>query len=407
MSKYSFSRIQTYKQCPLKYRFKYIDRIKDQDFTLTADLLLGSAVHYALEKLYEEVSNFKSVDEQKLLEFFYSYWNSEVESLEASGEWLLVRDGTKEEDFQLRGEEYLKTYYEKYSPFDQIKVIDTEANVSFTLDEDVSFTGFIDRLDKDGDTFIINDYKTNKRLPTENKESMKEQLTFYGIGVKEKYGKYFKKMKAKLYFLHFDIEDTWEITDGLLQEVTEKYRWLVKEIEAKKSKFIAGDKDVFEVTETPLCRFCEYVSICPLFSHITSDGEALDDISPATIRILIDEYNESATREKEAKKEKDGIKKVLIAFAKKNNFKKLYGKTCSISVSSRVNYSAIDKEELKELLEEKWFIDKVLDLNFPKLNKLIKGNEIDVESLGNTIKKSDITMLRLGKKVELGDNIGE
>ena len=224
MSKYSFSRIQTYKQCPLKYRFKYIDRIKDQDFTLTADLLLGSAVHYALEKLYEEISNFKSVEEEKLLEFFYSYWNSEVESLKASGEELLVREGSIEGDFQLRGEEYLKAYYENNTPFDKIKVVDTEANVSFALDEDVSFAGFIDRLDKDGDTFVINDYKTNKRLPTENKDSMKEQLTLYAIGVKEKYGKYLKKIKARLYFLHFDIEDTWEITDELLFEVTEKYR---------------------------------------------------------------------------------------------------------------------------------------------------------------------------------------
>gem|GEM_PF-6330043 len=46
-------------------------------------------------------------------------------------------------------------------------------------------------------------------------------------------------------------------------------------------------------------------------------------------------------------------------------------------------------------------MDKVMDLNLPKLNKLIKDNEIDIENLGNTVKKSDITMLRLGKKVDL------
>ncbi len=397
MSKYSFSRIQTYIQCPLKYRFKYIDRIKDQDFEQTADLLLGSAVHYALEKLYEEISNFKNVSEQKLLEFFYSYWNMEIESLKVSGDGLVVREGSTEDDFILRGEEYLKSYFEKNKPFDNIKVVDTEANVSFKLDEDVVFAGFIDRLDKDGDTFVINDYKTNKRLPPESKDSMKEQLTLYAMWVKEKYGKYFKRLKARLYFLHFDIEDSWEITENLLQEVTEKYRWLVKEIEAKKAKFLDGEKNIFEIKETPLCRFCEYTSICPLFSHITSDGEAVDDLSPETIRILVDDYKKCAIREKEAKKEKDGIKKVLVAFAKKNNFKKLYGKTCSISVNSRVNYSVIDKEKLRELLEKQWFIDKVLDLNIPKLNKLIKENEIDPENLWNTIKKSDITILRVGK----------
>ena len=59
------------------------------------------------------------------------------------------------------------------------------------------------------------------------------------------------------------------------------------------------------------------------------------------------------------------------------------------------------------MLEEKALIEKVLDLSLPKLNKLIKENVIDVEDLWNTIKKSDITMLRIGKKGELGDNIGD
>jgi len=50
---------------------------------------------------------------------------------------------------------------------------------------------------------VINDYKTNKNLPPENDHKYQEQLNLYALGVQQKYGKYFKKMKARLHFLHF------------------------------------------------------------------------------------------------------------------------------------------------------------------------------------------------------------
>jgi len=45
----------------------------------------------------------------------------------------------------------------------------------------IKFRGFIDRLDKEGETFVINDYKTNKNLPPESKEEYQEQLTLYAL----------------------------------------------------------------------------------------------------------------------------------------------------------------------------------------------------------------------------------
>ena len=53
-----------------------------------------------------------------------------------------------------------------------------------------SFFWIIDRLDKEDDgTFIINDYKTNKNLPPEDKEEYIEQLTLYALWIRQKYGK--------------------------------------------------------------------------------------------------------------------------------------------------------------------------------------------------------------------------
>lgn len=169
-------------------------------------------------------------------------------------------------------------------------MIDTELSIVFDMHDDIKFRGFVDRLDKVGDTFIISDYKTNKKLPTEDKDHYIEQLTLYGIGIKEKYGKYFKKLKAKLYFLHFDIEDEREITAEKLEEVSNKYLEIIEDIERKKLQFEKGNKKIFEANKTPLCRWCEYMNICPLFTYINEQEEVVSSLSQKTLAALIDEF---------------------------------------------------------------------------------------------------------------------
>jgi hypothetical protein len=105
-------------------------------------------------------------------------------------------------------------------------------------------------LDKVGDDFIIHDYKTGKKLPSEEKDSYIEQLTLYGLAIKQHYGKYFQKLRAKLHFLHFDIEDEREITDEQIQRIADKYISIVRDIEAKTAAYHKGDKKVFEPTKS-------------------------------------------------------------------------------------------------------------------------------------------------------------
>jgi ATP-dependent helicase/DNAse subunit B len=54
---YSFSQLQLFAQCPRKYQFRYIDKI-EKEFESSADLILGNAVHTALEHLYNQVNVF-------------------------------------------------------------------------------------------------------------------------------------------------------------------------------------------------------------------------------------------------------------------------------------------------------------------------------------------------------------
>jgi hypothetical protein len=74
-------------------------------------------------------------------------------------------------------------------------------------------------------------------LPPEQKEEYIEQLTLYGLGVQQKYAKYFTNLKARLYYLHFDLVDEREITDASIQTVVKKYSDLIEKVEHKKFSY--------------------------------------------------------------------------------------------------------------------------------------------------------------------------
>ena len=222
MAKYSVSQIQSYLQCPLQYRYHYIDKIPTLEFEETVDTLLWSLVHKSLENLYDSVNVFKIPTKEDVIKWYYDLW--EQKEKEIAENWWEIKNNHSDlsiDDFKRRWEVYLSRYYDKHSPFEDIKVISTEKQLWFKLDENINFYWIIDRLDKIWDNFIISDYKTNKNLPEKDKNQYIEQLTLYWLGVLEHYWKYLKddeNLKARLYFLHFDIEEERELTKDKLTE---------------------------------------------------------------------------------------------------------------------------------------------------------------------------------------------
>jgi len=96
--------------------------------------------------------------------------------------------------FTLRGIEYLQWYHETYEPFD-VRVMGIEDWISVRLDEQINFRGKLDRLDADGDTIVITDYKTSRRLMPDDDDTNREQLVLYAHGVKHNYGRKFGQIQ--------------------------------------------------------------------------------------------------------------------------------------------------------------------------------------------------------------------
>lgn len=416
MSVYSFSQTQTFLQCPRKYQYKYVDKIQEKEFESSPDLILGHSVHAALERLYNQINVFKIPSKDELLAKFKDQRDSEIKEATKEKELQLKWEQTLE-DYIRRGIHYVANYYDKYSPFENISVVATEASIVFDLNPPstsmdtssfthlreqiketsswIKFRGFIDRLDKEWETFVINDYKTNKNLPPESKEEYREQLTLYGLWVQQNYAKYFTKIKARLHYLHFDLMDEWEITDELLATVTKKYADTISEIEAKKFAYNMGDKKCFEPKENNYCRYCEYYSLCPLRAHLKFDDEVVwGELGEKTVKWLVDEYVELSKQESQAKHDKDLIKNILVEYIQEHNLLKLFGNTWKISVSQTENISIEDKEKVKNILGALWLLNEAMELDRFKLQKLVKEHKISFEQLGDAAVKNVSRTLR-------------
>ena len=399
MSVYSFSQLQLFQQCPRKYQYKYVDQIKEKEFESSPDLILGQSVHKVLENLYNNVNVFKIPNLEDVMEDFHNTRNEEMEKA-TKEKPLQIKGQQTLEDYIRRGEHYVNAYYKKYAPFENIKVIATESMMHFQLDKDgqKKFRGVIDRIDKDGDTFIINDYKTNKNLPPEQKQDYIEQQTLYGLWIQQKYGKYFKNIKARLHYLHFDITDEREITDEVLAPIVEKYSNIIEWVEHKKFAYNMGDKRAFEPIQNEYCKYCEYMTICPLRAHMKYDDEVIwGELGEKTVKHLVDEYVQFSKQESESKAQKELLKDMLVEYLEKKWLLKLFGNTYKISASQWESISIKDKDLLVNKLQELGILNEALDIDRFKVQKLVKEWKLDTTKLDWSVEKKSSWTLRWSK----------
>lgn len=399
---YSFSQINLYNQCPKKYQFRYIDWL-EREFETSPDLILGTSVHWALERLYQQISILNTPIKADVLWKFHELWNN---SIADAGEKLIYKGDQHEDDYLRRWEKYLEAYYDKYSPFKDTTVVATESMMNFSLDKDNSsenkqFRWIIDRLDKDSDgNFIINDYKTNKKLPPEWDDEYREQLTLYAYWVQQKYWKYLKNIKARILYLHFDITDEWNITQEAIDSVVLKYTSAINNIESSRFDYNMWVKNAFPTNQNAYCKYCEYQNVCPLRQHLNIEDEIVNwwELWDTTIKKLIDQYAEYSQKATEANKEKEAIKEIIIEYAQKKELEQLFWEKYKLSVSKTDNYSAKDIEELRQLLQKKNLMDDAIDIPYYKLNALVKDQKLTQEEIKNYLNKKDSWRLTPWKK---------
>jgi len=124
MKIYSHSRLSTFEQCPLKFKLKYIDKLKPE-IERSIEAHLGGVVHEVLEWLYTEVKNKKLPSLDHIIKIYAEKWQETF-----TPEILIVKQNKTIQDYFNKGVQFLIDYYTKNKPFDD-NTLETEKKIVF------------------------------------------------------------------------------------------------------------------------------------------------------------------------------------------------------------------------------------------------------------------------------------
>lgn len=245
---YSHSRLSTFEQCKLKFKFRYIDKLTPE-IENTIEGFLGGIVHESLEWLYNQVIKNSIPSLEQLIEFYAISWNKQYTS-----DIKIVSPDLAPEFYFNKGIKFLIDYYMKNQPFSD-NTIAIEHKILLDLDGSGKYQlqGFIDRLvhNKETNIFEIHDYKTGQIKSQEDLDKDR-QLAIYSIGVRKLYPEA-KDVHLIWHYLDFNEKKSSKRTHEQLEQLKQEIIQLINKIESEKD---------FSATPGILCKWCEFRKYC-------------------------------------------------------------------------------------------------------------------------------------------------
>lgn len=401
---YSPTKINAFDGCKLKYKYQYIDKL-ESDLT-TIERFMGSMVHEVLEGFYKLVKGGSVKELQWVLDKYKEVWQKNyTESVK------IVKEDLSADDYYNKGKQALIDYYEKYKPFNQAKIVDTEHFVNFKIKFDgveCDFCGVLDRLDWNDkeNIFEIHDYKLTNTLMSQYKADSDWQLGLYHIALKEKWPD-IEKVKLVWHSLLFNKEiisfRSKEQIEQLKQQVAEK----VKEVEGC---------DEFPPQKSVLCDWCDFQNICPLWKHPKAMEElAVNKYKKDPGVKLVTEYKKLEETKNEFKEEihkieeeQEKIKEAAVEFAEREKISIIDGPEARLKVDIKDELRAPTRaedqkswEKLRDFLIQEGKYQEVSTVNGNMLNYRIRGNVWPsdfIKKIEQFLKRQITKTVRLVKK---------
>jgi len=386
----SYSALETFKQCPLKYKYSQIDKIREPK---RVESVFGTIVHSALKFMFERSPLYPT--EYVVINFFTEKWS------EKSGAIVWPDENRREREEKMYFEEgvkILKNFYKKNKPWNY-NAIELEGSFSVKITDERSgevhqLTGKIDRIDKNPETdeYEIIDYKTGKRMPPQDSLADNLQLGVYGLALASRWPDMKTTIKTTLYFLKHNesvsVESTGEMREKSKGEILSAIRAVEK----------SGKEGAFPPIVSPLCNWCGYRKICPMWSHEYLPEEKKSDPTEKELANALQEFFEIKKSDDEHKKRLAELRDIILRYMDSQKVERVFGDHGSLLRTTLPRYS-FDLEKVRPILEAigKW--DAILDPDMKKLEKLITTLPHEIqERLLSLREKKETVMLKPGKK---------
>lgn len=250
---FSHSRLASFENCPKQFEFRYVKKLPAESEGVEA--FVGRRVHEVLERLYRFVGRGLLPSLPKVLSRFHALWDESFDPERVR----IVREGVPLDFYRALGERCLRNYYLRHYPFDADETLAIEERLVFDLDPEGRYRmqGIVDRLVRAEDGAIeIHDYKTGQRVPSQKRLDEDRQLALYQIGVAERY----PGTPARLVW-HFVASGQVRTSLRDAEQLEELRRRTIERIDE------IGRETRFEPRPSPLCGWCEYRQLCPVWNE--------------------------------------------------------------------------------------------------------------------------------------------
>ncbi len=324
----SYSSLDTYQTCSLKYKYREIDKLPEEK---SKEAVFGTLVHSTMKFIHEPALVPPSVEQA--IDYFGKHWNGD-----------LFESELEERAAFVQGVEMIQRYYET-NRIAELNPIALESRFSIEIGTEEAgkhvIAGVIDRIDRTRDGYEIIDYKTTKKMPSQDKIDNDLQLSIYLRAFLARYPKEWErldKITVSLYFLKHGVKLSSTRTREQLEALDTVFLEVIHAIEAGK----------FAPTLSPLCDWCSFQKICPLWKHKFKDApkEAIEktDAERAIEEFLVLRNEITADKKRLAE-----LQEKIMEYMEQEEVERVFGSTGIIGKSIRTTYS-YDEKKLRELL---------------------------------------------------------
>ena len=331
--KTSYSALDTFRQCPLKYKFQVVEKIKAPK---SKEAVFGDKLHKALQFSHKQSPVSPTLDE--LLSYIKEIWESEVFSDEQT-DMIYFSEAIK----------ILKNYYENYTRIkDKFTVLDTETRFEVLLenpenkDQKCLLRGIIDRVDKIKDGVEVIDYKTAKRFPAQDDVNNSLQLSLYCIGVLNRWPEFAKygpeNIKLTLYYLKHQETISSKRTKEQLDNVQKQTWEMLKEIE----------KSEFQPIPSALCDWCGYRRLCPMWKHLYKEQMTIDD---EQVKKVVDEFFALKQTNSQNNKKINDLKEIIENYLDKEKIERVFGDVGYVTRLTQIKTGGYDIKKLEQIIK--------------------------------------------------------
>jgi CRISPR/Cas system-associated exonuclease Cas4 (RecB family) len=252
------SSINTYRQCPRKYYYQYIEELPTKPSIHT---VRGHVVHQVLENFFKtdiskmDRGNYAIELKNSVQDLLAKYWKGEKEfgKLGLAKEKLMFFFDESMimllrwvNGFIARLEGVMAQGYNLKEAFKRLTPRTEQQYVS----EEYHVQGFIDAIEEIDDIVRIIDYKTSASNDISSEYRL--QLAIYALLYNEKHGRL--PQKVGINFLR-DVEKFLDVDDELIEHAK-------REIAMVHRKTLSDSKGDYPLIPQPLCRWCDFFNLC-------------------------------------------------------------------------------------------------------------------------------------------------